>query len=99
MLAIISKNIIKGYRIQFELLRFSFFRKSTNPNLAPIGAGFGFAMFGRPEEIQTLDPYNANVVYSQLSYVLLALCGPVKKLPAALSFSAAGSFLFLKLAV
>ena len=29
---------------------------------------FGFALFGGPEEIRTLDFYNANVALSQLSY-------------------------------
>ena len=29
---------------------------------------FGFAPFGGPEEIRTLDFYNANVALSQLSY-------------------------------
>lgn len=29
---------------------------------------FGFAQFGGPEEIRTLDFYNANVALSQLSY-------------------------------
>ena len=29
---------------------------------------FGFALFGGPEEIRTPDPYNANVMRSQLRY-------------------------------
>lgn len=30
--------------------------------------GFGYAPFGGPEEIRTLDPHNANVMRSQLRY-------------------------------
>lgn len=42
--------------------------KTRNPNPFPIGIKFGFLKYGGPEEIRTLDFYNANVALSQLSY-------------------------------
>ena len=39
-----------------------------NEHRSPYNKGFRYALNGGPEEIRTLDPYNANVVRSQLRY-------------------------------
>ena len=43
-------------------------RETKNPNPLPTANRFGFFDFGGPDRIRTDDPYNANVVRSQLRY-------------------------------